>query len=100
MTTLSLLLLSIASATGQSETVVLDFSATSCEPCQQMSPIVARLQRQGYDIRTVDIDDNPDLARKFRIRSIPAFVRLVNGREETRVVGATTGCPGQARDCC
>ena len=70
--------------------VLLDFSATWCGPCQQMSPLVSRLERQGLPIRKVNVDREPALARKFGVRSIPAFVLVVNDREVTRVVGATS----------
>lgn len=52
-----------------------------------MKPVVSRLARQGYPIRKVDVDRNPDLVRKFRITGIPAFVLVINDKEVTRVVG-------------
>jgi len=70
--------------------VLLDFSASWCGPCQQMSPLVSRLERQGLPIRKVDVDREPALARKFGVSSIPAFVLVVNDREVTRIVGATS----------
>lgn len=69
------------------DNIVLDFSATWCGPCQQMHPIVAKLEHEGLAIRQVDVDRNPDLARRFNVSSIPAFVLVVNGREVDRVVG-------------
>lgn len=70
--------------------VVLDFSAQWCGPCQQMSPLVARLEREGYPIRKVDVDKEPALARQFKVSSIPAFVLIVNGQEVQRIVGQTS----------
>lgn len=87
MTTISLLVVAASSLGGASNSVVLDFTASWCGPCQQMSPIVARLQRQGYPIRTVNVDAEPELTERFRIKSIPAFVRIVDGREEDRFIG-------------
>ncbi len=73
---------------GNLDGVVLDFSAPWCGPCQQMSPIVSKLERNGYPIRKVDLDSNRDLARRFNVSSIPAFVLVVDGVEKDRVVGA------------
>ncbi len=70
--------------------VLLDFSATWCGPCQQMSPIVSRLKRQGYPVRKVDVDQERALAQQYNIRSIPAFVLVVDGKERMRYEGATS----------
>lgn len=90
MSTLSVLFVSIASIGAVPQGELLDFSATWCGPCQRMSGVVSRLERQGYPVRKVDIDRNPGLARKLRISSIPAFVLVVNGKEVNRIVGMTT----------
>jgi thiol-disulfide isomerase/thioredoxin len=84
------LLLTTVALGGSSRGVVLDFSATWCGPCQQMTPIVSRLERQGYPIRQVDVDRERELAERFGISSIPAFVLVVDGKEVTRITGATT----------
>ncbi len=70
--------------------VLLDFTATWCGPCQKMSPLVSRLKREGYPIKKVDVDQEPELARRFNVSSIPAFVLVVDGKEVARSVGATT----------
>lgn len=68
--------------------IVYDFSATWCGPCQQMAPLVARLEREGLPIRKVDIDQEKTLANKFNITSIPTFVLVVEGKEVQRQSGA------------
>lgn len=90
MVPLYVLALSAASWAGQSNGMVLDFSAGYCEPCRNMSPIVSRLERQGYPIHTVDIERERELAQRYRITNIPAFVLIVNGKEVTRIVGETS----------
>ncbi|EDL57643.1 thioredoxin domain-containing protein [Gimesia maris] len=70
--------------------VLLDFTATWCGPCQKMSPLISRLKREGYPIKKVDVDQEPDLAKRFNVTSIPAFVLVVEGREVARSVGSTT----------
>lgn len=70
--------------------VLLDFTATWCGPCQQMAPIVSKLERQGFPVRKVDIDQHKALAQQYNVSSIPCFVLVVNDREVTRIVGQTT----------
>ncbi len=69
---------------------VLEFSATWCGPCQTMSPVVKKLQRQGLPIRKIDIEQYPSLTRNYAVKSIPTFVLLIDGKEADRIVGATT----------
>ncbi len=69
--------------------ILLDFSASWCGPCQQMSPIVSKLERQGFPIRKVDIDVEKALTRQFKVESIPCFVLVANGKEINRITGAT-----------
>ena len=69
------------------QTVLLDFYADWCGPCQRMMPVVEELHRAGYPVRKVNIDREPGLARRFRINAVPTFVMIVNGREVDRIVG-------------
>lgn len=69
------------------DNILLDFSATWCGPCQQMSPIVSKLERQGFPIRKVDIDQEAALARQYHVEEIPCFVLVANGREINRLTG-------------
>ncbi len=71
------------------DNVLLDFTATWCKPCQQMSSTVSKLERQGLPVRKVDIDQEPALAARFGVKSIPCFVLVSNGREIDRVTGRT-----------
>ncbi|MBL8827592.1 MAG: trypsin-like peptidase domain-containing protein [Planctomycetaceae bacterium] len=76
----------LLSASG--ETVLLDFSASWCGPCRQMDPVVAQLAAAGHPIRKVDIDQQPQLAQRFKVDGVPCFVMLVDGREVGRQTGA------------
>ena len=90
MTTVSLLVLSLAAADANqpaSRGVLFDFTATWCGPCQQMNPIVSRLRRQGYPVQKVDVDQERSLAQRFNVRSMPTFILVVDGKEQMRVVG-------------
>ncbi|MDZ4687441.1 MAG: thioredoxin domain-containing protein, partial [Planctomycetaceae bacterium] len=84
--------LSAGASVGQTvpQVGLLDFTATWCGPCQQMSPIVEGLQRQGYPVYKVDVDQRPDLAKRFHITGMPTFVLVVNGQEVMRQTGATS----------
>ncbi|QDT40560.1 Thioredoxin [Gimesia alba] len=87
---LSFVVLSGSASAAAPNGVLLDFTATWCGPCQKMSPLISRLKREGFPIKKVDVDQQPELARRFNVSSIPAFVLVVEGREVARSVGATT----------
>lgn len=77
----------VATALG-GETVLLDFHAPWCGPCQQMRPVVAQLAEAGYPVRSVDVDREPQLAARFGVESIPCLVLLIDGQEVDRATGA------------
>ena len=69
--------------------VLLDFTASYCQPCQQMVPHLQRMEKDGYPIQKVDITEQHDLSRRFRVDRIPTLVLLVEGKEVKRFVGFT-----------
>ena len=97
---LSLLLFSVAAANPSSayDNSVLDFTGPNCLYCQQMDPIVSRLQRQGYPIVKVDVTQRRDLFERMNVTGMPTFVLMVNGREVTRRTGPMT--PGELQRMC
>jgi putative thioredoxin len=63
--------------------VVIDFWATWCEPCKQLSPALERLAAEfdgRFLLATVDVDANQQLAQAFGIQSIPTVVAVIKGR--------------------
>ena len=72
--TLLLALLLLPVAEGPPRTKLLDFHAEWCPPCKQMRPEVAKLRAQGVPVRSVDIDAEPDLAARYKVTGVPAFV--------------------------
>jgi thioredoxin 2 len=71
--------------------VVVDFWAPWCGPCRMMAPQLAtaaqHLAGKALVVK-VNTEDNPDLAERFGIRSIPTLAIFHDGREVTRAVGA------------
>ncbi len=68
-----------------------DFFATWCPPCKRQAPIIEELaaEYQGQiEIRSINTDENQELARKFNIQAIPTLVFLdATGKELSRHVG-------------
>ncbi len=83
--------LAVAGSRGE----ILDFSATWCGPCQNMKPLVHKLQAEGHPIRVIDVDREPETSQKFRVKAMPTFVLLVDGHEVERHVGGMS--EGQLR---
>ena len=72
-------------------TVLVDFFADWCMPCLMMAPVMDDLSekfRGKIKFGKVDTEENPALATKFNIRSIPNFVLFKNGKPAERFVGA------------
>ena len=63
------------------------FNATWCGPCKQMKPHISKLQKEGYNIQEVDIDQNSTLAESAEIRGVPTIIIYENGSVKERVVG-------------
>ena len=71
--------------------VLVDFWAEWCGPCRMVSPIVEEIagERTGkLKVVKLNVDDNPDIARKYRVMSIPTLMVFADGSEKKRVVGA------------
>ncbi|MCC7083960.1 MAG: thioredoxin family protein [Pirellulales bacterium] len=71
---------------------LLVFTADWCGACQRMKPVIADLSREGFDVRTFNVDRNREKAERYGIRSIPTFV-LVRGGKEVRRMSGTTSAP-------
>ena len=70
--------------------VLIDFWAPWCGPCKMQTPILEKLVADSEvtaRITKCNTDDNPDIAHKFNIVSIPTLVLLENGEEIERFVG-------------
>ncbi len=70
--------------------VLLDFWAAWCGPCKMVSPLVDEIALENADIKVgkINVDEQPELAAKFGVMSIPTLVVIENGKEINRSIGA------------
>ncbi|MBQ8338683.1 MAG: thioredoxin [Oscillospiraceae bacterium] len=71
------------------KTVLLDFWATWCGPCQMLSPVVDSFADENPDISVckVNVDEEPELAMAFGIESIPTLVVMKDGKAVNKSLG-------------
>jgi thioredoxin 1 len=71
--------------------VLVDFWAEWCGPCHMVAPVLEEIAGEKHGSLTIaklDIDANPDTARRYGILSIPSMLLFVDGVEKRRLVGA------------
>ena len=70
--------------------VLIDFWATWCGPCQLQGPELEKFEAEyGAQVKVakINVDEEPELAAKFGVASIPTLVKFDGGAEASRVVG-------------
>jgi len=72
----------------QGEVVLVDFFAEWCGPCQMLAPVLEQFSREfpGKIIK-IDVDEIPDLARQFRVMSIPTLMVFKDGKLAKKELG-------------
>lgn len=95
--TLSTLLIAIVGCGDQTprpprQFVVYDFSATWCRPCRVFEPTFEKWKtkyaRDNVAFKTVNVDEDQETARKFKIEAFPTIIVTADGKEVGRFVGA------------
>ena len=69
---------------------LVDFWAQWCGPCQMLGPILEQIAtdfKGRANVGKVNVDENPNLAGKFGVMSIPTLILFVGGQEKERLVG-------------
>lgn len=71
--------------------VLVDFWASWCGPCKMIAPIIDQLAEE-YDgkvkVAKVDVDENRELAARFKVQSIPTLLVFKNGEVANQAIGA------------
>ncbi|HEX8187064.1 MAG TPA: thioredoxin [Pyrinomonadaceae bacterium] len=73
--------------------VLVDFWAPWCAPCRMLAPTVEAVAQNFQNTASVvklNVDDNPAVSQRYGIKGIPTLILFKNGKEEERVVGATS----------
>lgn len=73
--------------------VLVDFFADWCGPCKMMAPVVEQLAEElegKAKVGKLNIDENMDIAEKYRVMNIPTFLIFKDGQEKERIVGAVS----------
>ena len=73
------------------EAVIVDFWAEWCGPCKMISPILEEIAAEHAGkvrIAKLNVDDNPDAARRYEVMSIPTLIVFRDGQPVKRMIGA------------
>jgi thioredoxin 1 len=74
-----------------SEAVVVDFWADWCGPCKMISPILEEIASEHagkVKVAKLNVDDNPNVTRRFEVMSIPTLIVFQDGQPVRRMIGA------------
>ncbi len=71
-------------------TAMVDFWASWCGPCQMVGPIIEEIANEVSDVKVckVNVDEQPDIAGKYNVMSIPTIIIFKNGEPVNVSVGA------------
>ncbi len=76
---------------ASSQAVVVDFWAEWCGPCKMIAPVLDEIAAEHPDslrIAKLNVDDHPDIGRRYQVMSIPTLLVFKDGELVKRLVGA------------
>ena len=70
--------------------IIVDFWAEWCGPCKMIAPILGEIanEQPGLTVAKLNVDENPDIAMRFNVMSIPTLLVFHQGEVRKRLVGA------------
>ena len=75
---------------SENKTVLVDFYASWCAPCRMIAPVLDQIADERKDIVVckINVEEYPDIASKYSVRSIPTFVSFKGGDVYKRITGS------------
>lgn len=70
--------------------VLIDFWATWCNPCKMLAPVIDEVAEEAkgeFKVGKVNVDEQPEIARQFKVMSIPTLIVMKNGNIVEKSVG-------------
>jgi hypothetical protein len=78
----------VAALSAVSDVEVVEFTASTCGPCQAMEPVLESVAQRGIPVRRIDIDRRRDLADQYQVKSVPTLLIVSQGHVVDRIEGA------------